>query len=439
MLLAFRVNRTWIIALSSVVVYFSYITFFRDGVSLLRPAPLPTTDSGPPDPVDKGDSALKPTAVATAAASTAAIGSYHSDYLYHLKGDDRCEALYSSCYLDYLAIHHLPYCESGSRLSFECFRDVYNASFCVGKGVILDHTRAMPKKDTAMDCKFRNFTIEAMESPRKAAELSGVEMVADMKSYFFSTGVMEQLKWWDFNTSAEITDENPLLCDAKNNDHRWILMVKREGNGNVWHKLMEMWQSMITLDVLQIAIDPATQRPYLPPEELPNVQIMFEDDEDQVVDEWWPMLTGGTAPVRKRKSGPARLGNVIVPLAGSSSPFWQHHAEDLDCHEAFLLNAFLRRLYRHIGLEPAKHDEKDTLVTFIDRRGETRKMFNLVGQVERLKKRWPQVTFRVVDFATLSLKEQVFLAHETDVLVGVTGAAMTHIYGSLRNLALWKS
>jgi capsular polysaccharide biosynthesis protein len=66
-------------------------------------------------------------------------------------------------------------------------------------------------------------------------------------------------------------------------------------------------------------------------------------------------------------------------------------------------------------------------------------MFNLVGQVERLKKRWPQVTFRVVDFATLSLKEQVFLAHETDVLVGVTGAAMTHIYGSLRNLALWKS
>jgi hypothetical protein len=144
--------------------------------------------------VDKGDSALKPTAIATAAASTATIGSYHSDYLYHPKDDDRCEALYSSRYLDYLATHHLPYCESGSRSSFECFRDVYNASFCVGKGVILDHTRAMPKKDTAMDCKFRNFTIEAMESPGKAAELSGVEMVADMKSYFFSTGVMEQLK-----------------------------------------------------------------------------------------------------------------------------------------------------------------------------------------------------------------------------------------------------
>jgi hypothetical protein len=86
-------------------------------------------------------------------------------------------------------------------------------------------------------------------------------------------------------------------------------MVKRQGNGNVWHKLMEMWQSMITLDVLQIAINPATQRPYLPPEELPNVQIMFGDDEDQVVDEWWPMLTGGTAPVRKSKSGPACLFN----------------------------------------------------------------------------------------------------------------------------------
>jgi hypothetical protein len=240
------------------VVYFSYITFFRNGVSLLRPTPLPTTDLGPLDSIDKGDSALKPTAVATVAALTAVIGLYHSDYLYHPKYDDRYKALYLSYYLDYLATHHLLYYKSGSHSSFECFRDVYNASFCVGKGVILDYTCAMLKKDMAMDCKFRNFTIEAIESPRKAAKLSRVEMVVDMKSYFFSIGVIEQLKWWDFNTFAKITNENLLLCNAKNNDYRWILMVKLKGNGNVWHKLMEMWQLMITLDVLQIAINPAT-------------------------------------------------------------------------------------------------------------------------------------------------------------------------------------
>jgi hypothetical protein len=164
-----------------VVVYFSYIIFFYNAVSLLSPLDL----------VDKGDSTLKPMAVATATALTAAIGSYHSNYLYHPKDDDRCKALYSSHYLDYLATHHLSYYESGSHSNFECFRNVYNASLCVAKGVILDHTWAMPKKDMAMDCKFRNFTIEAMESLEKAAELSRVEMVADMKSYFFSIGVIE--------------------------------------------------------------------------------------------------------------------------------------------------------------------------------------------------------------------------------------------------------
>ena len=431
MLFTSRVNRIWLIVLGSlVVVYFTFYMFLGDGASLLRPSRLPATDQSPSDTAslttdpahaDPVDTISKP------AAAIGAITSYPSDYYNQSRDDEWCKSRFSSQYLDFLASHHLPYCESGSRSSLECFRNVQNDSFCVAKGVILDHSRPEGQKDTAIDCKLRNFTEETMKSPEAAAELYGVKNVADMDSYFFSTGVMEQLKWWDFN-SAEQSGDARLLCDAESNDHKWTLMAKREGNGNIWHKLMELWQAMITLDALQMAIDPATQKPYLSSAELSNVQIMYEDDEDQVYDSWWPMLTPGSQPVRKSKVGPACLGNVILPLAGSSSSFWQSHWGDQDCHDSFLIDAFLRRLFRHLGFEYAKHGaENGTTVTIIDRRGETRKIFNLAGRVEKLRKRWPDVDFQVIDFATLPLKEQVYIVHKSDVLIGVTGAAMTHI------------
>jgi hypothetical protein len=190
---------------------------------------------------------------------------------------------------------------------------------------------------------------------------------------------------------------------------------------------MELWQSMITLDILQVAIDSSTQKPHLSATAAREVQVVFEDDEDQIVDEWWSMLTS-KQPLRKSKLGPSCLGNVILPLAGSSSPFWMSHWTDQDCHETFLLDAFLRRLYRHLGIQPLEQDhETDTVVTIIDRRGNSRKIFGLEKRVEHARNRWPNVKFKIVDFATLTLKEQVLLVRDTNVLVGVIGAAMTHI------------
>lgn len=419
MLLGSHVKKTWLFVLSSLVlVYFTYFASQHYTIPLWqRPAPSESLDQ------TSSDTVLEPPPKTT---TIGANPPYLSDYVEQPLHDEWCQSFFSPDYLDYTASHHVQYCESGSRSSFECYRTNQSDPLCIARGVILDHTRVEPMKATAMDCKMRNFTLEAMKSPEAAAELQGVQNVADMHSYFFGTGVMEQLNSWDFNTSNDGA-ENQVLCDATHNDHEWTLLVKREGNQNIWHKLMELWQSMITLDIWQIAIDPSTQKPYLSATAAREVQVVFEDDEDQILDEWWGMLSS-KQPLRKSKMGPSCLGNVILPLAGSSSPFWMSHWTDQDCHETFLLDAFLRRLYRHIGIQPLRHgQETDTVVTIIDRRGNSRKIFGLEKRVEHARMRWPNVKFKTVDFAKLTLKEQVLTIRDTHVLVGVIGAAMTHI------------
>ena len=60
------------------------------------------------------------------------------------------------------------------------------------------------------------------------------------------------------------------------------------------HKLMELWQSVSTLDALQMAIDPITKEPYLPSNKLREVEVVFEDNEVGPVWDLWGMLTGGS-------------------------------------------------------------------------------------------------------------------------------------------------
>jgi EGF domain-specific O-GlcNAc transferase len=419
MLFGSHLNKTRLFVLSSLVLfYFTYFTSHHYGVPPgQHPAPLEGFDQTSSDTLLERP--LKTTTIG-------AKPPYPSDYVEQPLRDEFCQPFFSPAYLDFTASHHVQYCESGSRSSFECYRTNKSDPLCIAKGVILDHARVEPLNATAMDCKLRNFTREAMESPEAAAKLHGVQNVDNMRHYFYSTGVKEQLKQWDFNTSNDGA-ENQVLCDATHNDHGWILLVKREGNRNIWHKLMELWQSMITLDILQMAVDPSTQKPYLSATAAREVQVVFEDDQIQTVDEWWGIVSN-KPPLRKSKMGPSCLGNVVLPLAGSSSPFWMSQWTDRDCHETFLLDAFLRRLYRHIGIQPVGHGhETDIVVTIIDRRGNTRKIFGLERRVEHARTRWPNVTFNTVDFTKLTLKEQVLTARSTDVLVGVIGAGMTHI------------
>jgi capsular polysaccharide biosynthesis protein len=49
-----------------------------------------------------------------------------------------------------------------------------------------------------------------------------------------------------------------------------------------------------------------------------------------------------------------------------------------------------------------------------------------VSYFEELKATIPHVKVQIIDFAAISFKEQLQIIHETDVLVGVHGAGLTH-------------
>jgi EGF domain-specific O-GlcNAc transferase len=229
------------------------------------------------------------------------------------------------------------------------------------------------------------------------------------------------MRTWDFeprHLGAE-------LCFGQNNTRKWTLLVKREGGGNIWHNMMELWQVIVSLDILQISIEPSTQEPYLRRKDIQRMSLVFEDDGDSSIDELWTMVIG-KSPIRKSQMEPGCLGNVILPLPGGSAPFWQSHWERRDCHSTSLIDAFLVRVYRHLSLTPVNHKDEETTVTIINRNS-TRRIYGITEHLENLRRRWPKLKFQVLDFAGMTLREQIRIAQETDVLIGAIGAGLTHI------------
>lgn len=206
----------------------------------------------------------------------------------------------------------------------------------------------------------------------------------------------------------------------------WILLAIREGNVNIWHKLAELWQAMVALDIIRMAVDPSSGLPFLTPTD--QVHVVFEDDREEPLDDWWTMITGN-APIRKSQLEPRCYGNVIIPLAGSSSPFWILLIENIShqvCKSTFLLDTFLRRLFRYLRIEQRQQGTDAPVITIIDRQ-QTRKIFNLRQYTDNLRHKYPNLTINLIDFATLSLRDQVILVQNTGVLIGYHGAGMTHV------------
>jgi EGF domain-specific O-GlcNAc transferase len=83
-------------------------------------------------------------------------------------------------------------------------------------------------------------------------------------------------------------------------------------------------------------------------------------------------------------------------------------------------------MLRHYGLKwPTNSPTHVPLITIIDRKG-TRKIWDFEQLLKRVKSHFPEANITAVDFAQLTLRDQVRLATETDVLVGIHGAGLTH-------------
>ncbi|EPS41023.1 hypothetical protein H072_5092 [Dactylellina haptotyla CBS 200.50] len=340
---------------------------------------------------------------------------------YSLSPDqEMCERMYGRGYFAHIEKHQHPYCERSSSSFLQCFSaprlplpwmsqwsSVTGDPFCIAQGVYFNNTGGN-KQHFKAHCNTRPDTVEFAE-------------------YWGGSGVGGEFKaHWDLKT------ETP-GCNKDQNNGEWLFVIKREESTNIWHNIMGLWQAMLTLDGMQAIRNPATGRPWMSKEDVASMRIVFDDDiPPQDLDDWWKILNG-KAPVKvKDLEKGACYGNVLLPLPGSSSPFWAALVETVyhePCQSSILIDVFRRRVFQHLGIKPRPLNilpEENLKITFVNRT-RTRKLWNADALMEKVRTRYPKSRVNVTDFETLPLRDQVVLAAESDVFIGHYGAGLVHL------------
>jgi protein O-GlcNAc transferase len=311
-------------------------------------------------------------------------------------------------------------------------------SFCVGRGATLDSESGKFR----LGCKLRD--IEPQETSR------GIIPFQEIKSYWYDTGprqifsaaidLISKPIGSDDDVETEIgakSQHAALLEDELSLEPpRKFLLLKREGEGNLWHCMMEIFSALMTFDVLSMSRDPLRKGEPLfrMPEDAANTQVVVVDKRpDGPYFDLWTLFAKGK-PVRLNEllASPAavktvRQADIIIPLAGAGNPLWQDEWASTPCTSAPTLSTFSRRVLSFYNVvDPAPRTSKDPImVTFIDRRH--RRLENQDALFAELGRRHPRVTIRMIDFAAIPLAEQLSVVRDTDLLVGVHGAGLTHI------------
>ena len=187
-----------------------------------------------------------------------------------------------------------------------------------------------------------------------------------------------------------------------------------------------------TLDVLRMSWDPATDAPLFTTEDAANTRILIEDERDE--GPYFSLWTMFAKPPIMRMSKISESNeytenteNVIFPLPGASNPMWQGDWEVHSCDHSALLSVFAKRVMDFYGVDRAvkKQDGSPLVLTFIDRR-EKRQLREKFEYVAELQRAYPGIEISMVEFAPKPMVEQLSIIRNTDILIGVHGAGLTH-------------
>lgn len=358
-----------------------------------------------------------------------------------------CESKYSTAYLTNLRDGRQSYCNpSVSDSSLNCFNtkitDERTDTFCIAKGVSMLHSH-------------QSTTFRLNCTTWESLGTDGSTALAPLKTesfpkYLYNTGPYHI--WSDYFSTVPGLPSQP-FCSERQGTPKYTILVKRDGDGNMWHSLLEIFSLYLTLDTLRITpLDPSahTPEPFLSAADMSSAQIVILDDyPDGPFFDLWKAIA--PLPVVRLKDIPsygtaaACLDNVIIPLAGGSNPLWRGDWHTGSCTHSQLIDTFTRRVLSHYGhgaanstslLPPSSSDTPrpkdddtttttDLTLTFIDRRT-TRALVDAPQHLANLRLHFPHIHIQALDFAALPFAEQLRVIQTTDVLVGVHGAGLTH-------------
>lgn len=319
-----------------------------------------------------------------------------------------CQERFGVKFLENLRDSSVSYCTPNSP-SFSCFwsttTEQRRDAMCHGRGATYDASTSKFR----LGCRLRGLSPEEIEKGTP-------QIPDDLSRYWYETGpgqVVDYAVSFDTNTRMEAPRTTSIL-------------VKREGSGNLWHGLMELISVSWTLDALQISVDTESQKPFLSPAAASSTQVIFLDQhEDGPFVDMWSLFA--KMPIRRLRelnnSEPAT--DLIIPLSGGSNTLWQGDWVELDCRESALVKAFVSRVLHLYDVPTPPRRNKEVVAKFI-RRTNFRKLINETELIESVKKAVPHLHLEIVDFAAFSFAEQLRIVRETDLLIGVHGAGLTH-------------
>ncbi|KAI3392027.1 hypothetical protein diail_6323 [Diaporthe ilicicola] len=409
------------------IVTWCFWFWVKDHTAILNSVPTPDrptlppsrTPSHPSKPTEGGNLPVELTTTTTS--SKLAEDDLPPEYSALSEDQQQCEDIYGNSYIKNIGKTSQKNCGGKSLSALHCFygQRLWNRwvpwkkdPLCLAQGVNFVPTTPIFSPGYAgaefeMQCERQNFE---------------QDLTSD---YWGDSGVGNTLKTWKLDGQ-----EDTRKCSKQNSTDDWIILVRRETGDqqNIWHQLMQISQARHTIDALQTAVNEETGKPWLSGEDASRVQVVFDDDRHHALEDLWEIV--GKRPIRTSELVPGTCyGNVILPLAGSSSPFWSALIGNLKqaCYRQTLLNTLVGRVFKHYGIEPrSSADIRAHLTITIVERAENRKFINLDRWVAILRDRYPSFKISIVDFATLSFPDQLRLVQDTDVLVGHHGAAMTH-------------
>jgi EGF domain-specific O-GlcNAc transferase len=327
-----------------------------------------------------------------------------------------CAERFGLPYLEKFSNVSANYCDDQSLSSLTCFWNqiTYERtdSFCIGGPAILD----VKENKYKMDCPLRTLTAEELAQ--------GIPRLNRLLSYWYQTGPRFILENYVRTGAAE--EMRSILTSGP---QEFSILIKREENlNNLWHRLMELFSLFMTLDVLQMTRNPATNKPYFSNEDMKNTQVVILDDivDDPYLELWSLFARKPIVRLGDLDAETPSLGNIIVPLAGGSNPMWSGDWQLHSCDHSELLRVFTKRVldFYDVNDEPLAAD-RPLVLTFIDRK-EKRLLVNKEEYISILKSKFPAVKIELVNFAAFSFTEQLKIVRHTDILVGVHGAGLTH-------------
>ena len=330
-----------------------------------------------------------------------------------------CAQRYDSLFLESASNTLVNYCSETSSSRLTCFHSNVSEqrdSFCIGT-------------PASFDAQEKRFSLNCEERELTGAELAaGTPSPADFPIYWYETG--PRIIFERYVQFLSPHTPPPPLSEPISSPKKFTILVRREERtDNLWHHLMQIFSVFLTLDVLQMTLDPATGQPFFRAGDIEDTRVVICDEHEEGLfyDQWTAFAKRPTMRINDLTPELTRDSEkIIIPLPGSANPFWKGDWVPEPCGESKLLEVFSQRMLGFYNVKGGVRDPGRPLVlTFIDR-VEKRSLVNKSAYISKLRLLHPDVKIDLVSFASLPFAEQLETVRKTDILAGVHGAGLTH-------------